>query len=170
MNATRVYVRDALTTLIKTESAAHNIEKTIFNWTIQSCRANCEVPSWSNHMFTYKYKQKFLTLRFNLAHPEGDLLPRLRSGLVSSKDLVTMRPEELWTTGPTADALDTVRVRNEILNSIADRPAKELPDGAFTCGRCKKRKTTYYELQTRSADEPMTAFITCLNCNKRWKQ
>ena len=40
----------------------------------------------------------------------------------------------------------------------------------FKCHRCKKNKTTYYELQTRSADEPMTTFITCLNCGKRWRQ
>jgi len=29
---------------------------------------------------------------------------------------------------------------------------------------------TYYQLQTRSADEPMTTFVTCLTCNARWKQ
>ena len=40
----------------------------------------------------------------------------------------------------------------------------------FKCGRCKSRKCTYYELQTRSADEAMTIFITCLTCGNRWKQ
>jgi len=40
----------------------------------------------------------------------------------------------------------------------------------FKCGRCKQRKCTYYELQTRSADEGMTIFITCLNCGWRWRQ
>ncbi|KAL0341188.1 UNVERIFIED_CONTAM: Transcription elongation factor TFIIS [Sesamum radiatum] len=39
----------------------------------------------------------------------------------------------------------------------------------FTCGRCKKKETTYYQMQTRSADEPMTTFVTCVNCNNRWK-
>ena len=39
----------------------------------------------------------------------------------------------------------------------------------FTCGRCKRNKTTYYQLQTRSADEPMTTFVTCLHCNNKWK-
>ena len=36
------------------------------------------------------------------------------------------------------------------------------------CGRCKQRKCTSYDLQTRSADEPMTTFVTCLNCGNRW--
>ena len=39
----------------------------------------------------------------------------------------------------------------------------------FKCYKCKKRLCTYYQLQTRSADEPMTTFITCLSCGNRWK-
>ena len=39
----------------------------------------------------------------------------------------------------------------------------------FKCRRCGKRECTYYELQTRSADEPMTIFVTCLNCGKEWR-
>ena len=39
----------------------------------------------------------------------------------------------------------------------------------FKCGRCKNRQCSYYELQTRSADEGMTTFITCLKCGNRWK-
>ena len=37
------------------------------------------------------------------------------------------------------------------------------------CHSCKQYKVTYYEMQTRSADEPMTCFCTCLNCGKKWK-
>ena len=39
----------------------------------------------------------------------------------------------------------------------------------FTCRACKSNKCTYTQLQTRSADEPMTTFVTCLECGKRWK-
>ena len=39
----------------------------------------------------------------------------------------------------------------------------------FKCGRCKNRKCTYYQKQTRSADEPMTTFVTCTVCGNRWK-
>lgn len=38
------------------------------------------------------------------------------------------------------------------------------------CSSCKKKsKCDYYQLQTRSADEPMTTFVTCLECDKKWK-
>ncbi len=40
----------------------------------------------------------------------------------------------------------------------------------FKCSVCKKKMCSYYELQTRSADEPMTIFVTCLNCGKQWRQ
>lgn len=35
---------------------------------------------------------------------------------------------------------------------------------AFKCSRCQQRKCTYYQMQTRSADEPMTVsafFVWC---------
>lgn len=46
---------------------------------------------------------------------------------------------------------------------------KSMATDMFKCNRCGKRETTFYELQTRSADEPMTKFITCVNCGKRWR-
>ena len=52
---------------------------------------------------------------------------------------------------------------------LYEQKAEAMTD-QFKCGRCKSKKCTYYELQTRSADEAMTIFITCLNCGNRWKQ
>ena len=46
---------------------------------------------------------------------------------------------------------------------------KESATDQFKCSRCKKNETVYYELQTRSADESMTVYISCLNCGHRWK-
>ena len=40
----------------------------------------------------------------------------------------------------------------------------------FKCRKCSSRSCSYYEVQTRSADEPMTQFINCLDCGNRWRQ
>ena len=50
--------------------------------------------------------------------------------------------------------------------SSADRKVST----SLQCGKCGQRKVTYTEAQTRSADEPMTLFCTCLNCGKSWRQ
>jgi hypothetical protein len=38
----------------------------------------------------------------------------------------------------------------------------------YKCGKCRGRKCTYFQMQT-SADEPMTTFVTCVNCGNHWK-
>jgi transcription elongation factor S-II len=38
----------------------------------------------------------------------------------------------------------------------------------FKCGRCKEKNCTYYQLQVRCSDEPMTTFVNCLNCGNKW--
>ena len=59
-----------------------------------------------------------------------------------------------------ADAASKVRVLNE-----AD--ALTVSD-AYECPRCLGNKVVYTELQTRSADEPTTVFITCVKCKYAW--
>jgi transcription elongation factor S-II len=39
----------------------------------------------------------------------------------------------------------------------------------FTCRKCHSNKCTYYQQQVRSADEPMTTFVQCIECGCRWK-
>jgi len=52
-------------------------------------------------------------------------------------------------------------------NMAAGEPEAETD--VFQCGRCKQWKTRYRQQQVRSDDEPMTTFVTCTNCNNRWK-
>ena len=42
-------------------------------------------------------------------------------------------------------------------------------EGIHTCSKCKSKKTYSYQLQTRSSDEPMTNFVTCVECGNKWK-
>lgn len=36
--------------------------------------------------------------------------------------------------------------------------------GLYKCNKCKSMKTKHVQVQTRSADEPMTLYVTCLEC------
>ena len=48
-------------------------------------------------------------------------------------------------------------------------PKLEANTDNYTCRKCKSRECSYYQLQTRSADEPMTTYVTCVKCGNRWK-
>ena len=74
------------------------------------------------------------------------------------RDLVMMKPED-WDPA-----------RYQVLEEFATTDTWEtMPDGQFKCRRCRLYKTTYVELQTRSADEPMTVFVTCHKCAIQWR-
>ena len=58
--------------------------------------------------------------------------------------------------------------RNKEKKKLEESRSMGLVTDIYKCGRKKKKKCTYYKMQTRSCDEPMTTFITCLNCNNSW--
>jgi DNA-directed RNA polymerase subunit M/transcription elongation factor TFIIS len=78
-----------------------------------------------------------------------------------SQELVEeeMRPDK-WN-----DLIQDKKIRDE--NKY--EPKLEASTDNFKCWKCKSKKCTYYQLQTRSADEPMTTFVNCLDCGNRWK-
>lgn len=63
-----------------------------------------------------------------------------------------------------------VRSELEAVISRASKPP-EVAEGVFTCRKCGGKKTTSIGVQLRSADEPMTNFVTCANpaCRNRWR-
>lgn len=61
----------------------------------------------------------------------------------------------------------------EMLNSSLENSLSNVDveiDGIEKCLSCGSHKTTHYQIQTRSADEGMTVYFTCLNCWKKWKK
>jgi DNA-directed RNA polymerase subunit M/transcription elongation factor TFIIS len=47
----------------------------------------------------------------------------------------------------------------------------EVAEGVFECPKCKGKLTQSYQLQLRSADEPATIFVNCVNktCKYKWR-
>jgi len=85
-----------------------------------------------------------------------------------------IKPEKIATMTAQEMASDELKKEREKMNeeSVKDHQMS-VNEGTttdmFTCGRCKGRKCTYNQLQTRSSDEPMTTFVFCNDCGNRWK-
>jgi len=47
---------------------------------------------------------------------------------------------------------------------------KNTPQTDSVCPECHHRRAYYMQLQTRSADEPMTIFYRCVECANQWKE
>jgi transcription elongation factor S-II len=125
-----------------------------------------EEPAWDNHKYSNIYKHKFLSLQKNLKD-NPDLKEKIVNKKLKSHEIINMRPEQLIPDGLYAKQIE-IKIHNDIRKEYLSREIKN-QEGFFTCGRCKSKKTTYYQLQTRSADEPMTTYVSCLNCDRNWK-
>lgn len=147
---------------------AQNLERCVYNWAIRTSRFDGIQLFWENPAFMFRYTTKVLSLHFNLGNPKNpNLLERVTNGTMKLKGLVKARPPALF-----PEMWDAVyeRVAARQLRKQLGVDVATIPDGAFTCAKCRSKKTTYYQLQLRSSDEPMTTFIQCLCCLKRWKQ
>ncbi|RSH95129.1 RNA polymerase II elongation factor [Saitozyma podzolica] len=120
-----------------------------------------------NYSTSNDYRAKIRSLFLNLKD-KGN--PGLRNEIVighmSAERVASMSKDEM--------ASESVRAMKEKIASDNLFKAKAVGEtqaetDAFKCGRCQQRKCTYYQMQTRSADEPMTTFVTCTNCGNRWK-
>lgn len=165
MDATRAKVVSRFDKTLEDEVLAKRLEVCLWNWTIRTCQRDSIPLYWENAKFRYRYTTRALGLEYNMKH-NPTMNYKLRSKDVSVKTFANMTPAEMWPER-WAEAFQQVAMRQ--LRREANVDVSQVPDGAYTCFRCKSRKTVYTQMQIRSADEPMTTFVRCLNCSKSWK-
>jgi transcription elongation factor S-II len=147
---------------IFSENIAKNIEIGVFNYSILDAKKKSIVRKWENKYFVKIYVDRMRTIFINLKNP--NVIKKIKTKRKFVKELSLMTHKEIcpenW-----KKLIDAKIKRDKNLTSIDLSAATD----EFKCYKCKKRKCTYYQLQTRSADEPMTTFVTCLVCGNRWK-
>mmetsp|Transcript_40657 Transcript_40657/g.73231 ORF Transcript_40657/g.73231 Transcript_40657/m.73231 type:complete len:347 (+) Transcript_40657:58-1098(+) len=95
---------------------------------------------------------------------------KLMVGFFSPSQVPTLTAEDMASDEKNAERAKDRKYAMEALDQgWALKNGQQLTTGMFQCGKCKGTKTTYFQMQTRSSDEPMTTFVTCLTCNNRWK-
>lgn len=59
---------------------------------------------------------------------------------------------------------------DEVEQMILGAGKKKKEESGIKCKSCGKDTVTFFEAQTRSADEGASVFYSCTNCSMRWKQ
>lgn len=148
---------------------SRNIEKSIYNYTIEVAEKNDISCSWDVIIFKNLYLSKIRSIYANLKETSYiknmDFKKRILSSDIDHRNIANLTAYDIYP--------ENWKLLFD-LKAEKDKMKMELKPEAMTdnykCRKCGSRKCSYYELQTRSADEPMTQFINCLNCNNRWKQ
>ena len=158
----RENIRKKLKVILEEDNLAINLEKGIYNYSIKEANSKKIVKKWENPHFSQLYLDRLRSIYINIKNK--DLLEQIKSGEITPQTLAFMTHQEMnpqqW------HSLIEKKMKRDASKFNTNIQAST---DMFTCKKCRSKRCTYYELQTRSADEPATIFVTCLDCGKHWK-
>ena len=151
------------------ERLSKRIEKQMYNASIRLAKERFIIRKWGNTLFKQLYVSKLRSFYSNVSSTSyvknNTFKQKILDGTIdidkiSELSVYDICPEN-W-----AELLDKKIKRDKLKYEMKPKAMTD----QFKCRKCSSRSCSYYEVQTRSADEPMTQFITCLDCGNRWKQ
>lgn len=152
-----------------TEDQRIALERGVYNTALAEAKDHGVRRHWDNPDFVTIYKTIARRTVTNVDPTtyvgNTRLLERLKEGEFAAEAVAAMTHRELYPEHWQALADEQLKRETTLLEG-----SNEECSGMFKCKRCHKDRTRYWEMQTRSADEPMTIFIRCLNCGKEWRQ
>lgn len=159
----RKNICNKLTPILEDVTMVINLEKGIFNFAIKEANSRKIVKKWDNPLFVQLYIDRLRSVYINLKNET--LLNQIKNKEIASHTIAFMTHQEF----------NPEHWKEHIDRKIKRDSSKyttniEASTDMFTCKRCKSKRCTYYELQTRSADEPSTIFVSCLDCGKQFKR
>ena len=162
----RAKIREKLCTFFHesdtAEKHASNLEKGVHNWAIKESTNKKVVKKWDNPFFFQIYLDHLRSIYNNLKNEK--LIEMVNNGEIKSHELAFMTHQEIcpekWEELIKAKSIRDKNKFEQNLEAMTD---------TFKCRKCYSRKCSYYQMQTRSADEPMSIYINCLCCGNRWK-
>ena len=149
-----VFIDHPLRTLIRESFGSEELENAILNKCIADAQRWFIDVDWECPAFLEMVRNRAISL-----YGARKLLETMTPAEFVNTSEVDRNPER-W----------MVKLRQAAERDKALYSRKTTASTQMYCSACKKKTNCdYYQMQTRSADEPMTTFVTCLECDKRWK-
>lgn len=134
---------------------------------VLQCAMQVEAAAYKVYKETPEYAHKIRGLMTSLKRRDNpELGRRVRGGEITPEKFVVMTDSEL--ASEAQRARDRELERENMLKAQVPMAEKSISD-SLQCSKCKQKKVSYSQAQTRSADEPMTTFCECTVCGHRWK-
>jgi DNA-directed RNA polymerase subunit M/transcription elongation factor TFIIS len=125
---------------------------------------------WGNRVFWNMYRNKAISLYENLKGMDSyvenkeNWLTKLKNKDLTIHQFVDMNAFDMCPSRWKATIEKIIETEKKLYSK------SDAASIFMWCSSCKKKsKCDYYQMQTRSADEPMTTFVTCLECDRKWK-
>ena len=142
------------------------IELSIYNYVNKFCEKKNIVTDWNNSLYKKTYISKCMYIYKNICPDQfvknDYLLNKIIENKINPLNIADIKYYNLYP----QKWKDMKHFINRINSNIFKNDYQI--SNNMKCGRCKKKKCYFYNLQTRSADEPMTTFVTCINCGHKW--
>ena len=145
-----------------------NIEKSIYNYTIDLCKVNNIKRNWNNIIFKNLYLSKIRSIYLNISDSyikNKNFKKKILSKKIDIENIANLSSYDIFPEN-WKELIDEKMKKDKLKYELKPEAMTDV----FKCRKCNSRSCSYYEVQTRSADEPMTQFINCLNCGNRWRQ
>lgn len=116
------------------------------------------------------YLNRVLEIMHNIKDEKNEeFRENIINGTIKPEDLCTMNSVDMLSKNRQKEIEKEIEKKVDEVRSDWQEKHGQITEGVYKCRQCGGRKTIQHEQQTRSADEPMTLFITCLNCKNTWK-
>ena len=148
------------------------IEYEVCKYATEVIKKNRECdPDEIVNIFQRHYARKIRSIAHN-AKTNPVFVSFVERKIIPVEKIPALLPDEMNHCGPHSIMKEYLLEKEEVIEQWRKywNTEHESSKGMYTCKCCKSSHTVFNAVQTRSADEPMTIFITCLACDNRWKE
>jgi len=156
----RKQAKKELKTYIKRQDQVDDIEQGLYDYAEQYCRCHNNTFGMAQGI----YIDSMMNLLFNLEQDNRtmhQIVDKINKNKYNAYNLAFLEPSEM-----DEDKWSKIILRK---NTTEEKINNRATITWKSCKDCKSNKYFFYQLQTRSADEPMTTYYECRECGKTYK-